>query len=138
MAGECSAAQFPAQVGRSAALAKSCYIGLAKGMGPVELSDHTPMLTSFAPASILAIVTHPVNKWLLCRIDRFGLATLLATTASMLLLGTVVAIAGIALTEEPASTSDALSRRSLEDGGWPALVTHTADRVVDALATRRL
>jgi predicted PurR-regulated permease PerM len=34
------------------------------------------------------------------------------------------------------ATYEGLSRRSLEEGGWPALVTHTADRVVDALATR--
>jgi len=32
------------------------------------------------------------------------------------------------------AASDTLNRRSLEEGGWPALVTHTADRVVDSLA----
>jgi predicted PurR-regulated permease PerM len=95
-----------------------------------------PFLTSFILASILAIVIHPANKWLGHRLHRFGLATLLTTFATVILLGAVLALAGIAISRELTATYDALSRRSLEEGGWPALVTNAADRVADAVATR--
>ena len=95
-----------------------------------------PFLTSFLLASILAIVINPANKWLSRRVHRLGLATFLTTFATVFLLGIILASAGFALAQELTTTYDGLSRRSLEEGGWPALVTHTADRVVDALATR--
>ena len=95
-----------------------------------------PFLTSFILAAILAIVINPVNRWLSRRIHRLGLATFLTTFATVLLLGTILGFAGFAITQELTATYDALSRRSLEEGGWPTLVTHTADRVVDVLATR--
>jgi len=95
-----------------------------------------PFLTSFILAAILAIVINPVNRWLSRRVHRLGLATFLTTFATVLLLGTILGFAGFAITQELTATYDALSRRSLEEGGWPTLVTHTADRVVDALATR--
>ena len=95
-----------------------------------------PFLTSFILASILAIVINPANKWLSRRVHRLGLATFFTTFAAVFLLGIILVFAGFALTQELTTTYDGLSRRSLEEGGWPALVTHTVDRVVDALATR--
>jgi predicted PurR-regulated permease PerM len=95
-----------------------------------------PFLTSFILASILAIVINPANKWLSRRVHRPGLATFFTTFATVFLLGLILAFAGLALTDELTTTYDGLSRRSLEEGGWPALVIHTADRVVAALATR--
>jgi predicted PurR-regulated permease PerM len=95
-----------------------------------------PFLTSFILASVVAIVINPANKWLGCRVHPPGLATFLTTFATVLVLGTILAFAGVALAQELTTTYDGLSRRSLEEGGWPALVTHTTDRVVDALATR--
>lgn len=103
---------------------------------PSLLQIAWPFLTSFILASILAIVINPANQWLGRRVHRLGLATFLTTFATVLLLGIILAFAGLAITRELTTTYDALSRRSLEEGGWPALVTHTADRVVDALATR--
>ncbi len=95
-----------------------------------------PFLTPFLLASILAIVINPANKWLGRRVHRLGLATFLTTFATVFVLGIILGFTGFALAEELTATYDGLSRRSLEEGGWPALVTHTADRVVDALATR--
>jgi predicted PurR-regulated permease PerM len=95
-----------------------------------------PFLTSFILASILAIVINPANRWLSRRVHRPGLATFFTTFATVFLLGIILAFAGLALARELTTTYDGLSRRSLEEGGWPALVTHTADRVVNALATR--
>jgi len=94
-----------------------------------------PFLTSFILASILAIVVNPVNKWLSGRVHPLGFATFLATFVTVLLLGTIVAVASFAFIQELTASYDALSRRSLQEGGWPALVTHTVDRFVDALAT---
>ena len=95
-----------------------------------------PFLTSFLLASILAIVINPANQWLNHRVHRPGLATLLITFATVFLLGIIVAFAGFVLSQELTASYNTLSQRSLEEGGWPALVTHSADRVVDILATR--
>jgi predicted PurR-regulated permease PerM len=103
---------------------------------PSLLQMAWPFLTSFLLASILAIVINPANKWLSRRVHPSGLATFLTTFTTVLLLGMIFGFAGLAITRELTTTYGALSRRSIEEGGWPALVTHTADRVVDALATR--
>ncbi len=103
---------------------------------PSLLQIAWPFLTSFILASILAIVINPANQWLSRRIRPFGFATFLTTFTTVLLLGIILAFAGLAITKELTTTYEALNRRSLEEGGWPALVTHTTDRVVDAVATR--
>jgi len=95
-----------------------------------------PFVTPFVLATIVAIVIHPVKERLALRIHRPGLATLLTTLATALLLAIVLTFAGFTLTHEATAAYDSLSRRSLEEGGWPALVTGTVDRVVDAVATR--
>ncbi len=103
---------------------------------PSLLQIAWPFLTSFMLASILAIVIHPMNQWLTRRIHLPGLATSLTTCATVLVLGAILTFVGLTLVQELSATYDALSRRSLEEGGWPTLVTHTTDRVVEALATR--
>ena len=103
---------------------------------PFLLQVAWPFLTSFILATVIAIVINPVKEWLSLRIHRPGLATLLTTVATIFVVGIIFAFAGFTITRELAAAYDALSRRSLEEGGWPALVTHTADRVVDALANR--
>ncbi len=103
---------------------------------PILLRIAWPFLTSFILASILAIVINPANKWLSRRVHRLGLATFFTTVATVFLLGIILTSTGFALAQELTDTYDGLSRRSLEEGGWPALVTHTVDRVVEALATR--
>ncbi len=95
-----------------------------------------PFVTSFILASVIAIVVYPVKEWLSRRFHRPGLATVVTTLATVSLLGSVLAVAGFTLTRELTSAYDTLSQRSLEQGGWPALVTETADRIVDAAATR--
>ena len=101
---------------------------------PFLLQVVWPFLTSFLLASLLAVVTHPVKEWLSRRIHRPGLATFLTTFATVIVVGTVFAFAGFTISRELTAAYDALSRQSLEEGGWPALVTHTSDRVVDALS----
>ncbi len=103
---------------------------------PLLVQIAWPFVTSFILASVIATVVHPVKVWLTRRFHRPGLATVVTTLATVFLLGIVLAIAGFTLTRELTSAYDTLSRRSLEQGGWPALVTETADRMVDAVATR--
>ena len=103
---------------------------------PLLLQITWPFLTSFILASVIAIVVYPVKEWLGVRIHRPGLATLLTTFATVSLLGILLAVLGLTITGELKSAYDTLSQRSLEQGGWPALVAETADRAVDALATR--
>lgn len=103
---------------------------------PFLLQIAWPFLTVFLLSSILAIVVNPANRWLLERIHRPALATFLTTFATVLIVGITLAVASVTITRELTAVYNALNRRSLEEGGWPALATHTADRVVDALATR--
>ncbi|MGO9096870.1 MAG: AI-2E family transporter [Bryobacteraceae bacterium] len=96
----------------------------------------SPFITSFILAAVIAIVMYPVKEWLSQRLHRPGLATFLTTFVTVSLLGILLALAGITLTRELTSAYNALSQRSLEQGGWPALVAGTTDRVAGALATR--
>jgi predicted PurR-regulated permease PerM len=103
---------------------------------PILLRIAWPFLTSFMIAAVIAIIVHPTKEWLSRKIRRPGLATFLITLAIVSLLGIFLTVAGFTLTGEITALYDALNQRSLEEGGWPALVTTTADRVVDALAKR--
>lgn len=94
-----------------------------------------PFLNSFILAAVLSIVMHPVKEWLSMRGRRPGLAALVTTLATVLVTGTILVVTGVKITDELTSGYNALSRQSLEEGGWPALVTHTADRAIDAVAT---
>ena len=93
-----------------------------------------PFLTSFILAAVLAIVVSPLQERLSRRVQRPGLTAFFITFATVFALGLIVAFTGVILTKELRAAYDTLNRRSLEEGGWPALVTHTADRVVDSLA----
>lgn len=95
-----------------------------------------PFLTPFILASILAIVVNPLKQRVAARIRRPGLATFITTLTAVLVWGGILALAGFALTKELARAYDAVSRRSLEEGGWAALVTRVIDSGLEALAAR--
>jgi predicted PurR-regulated permease PerM len=103
---------------------------------PFLLQIAKPFFTPFVLASVIAIVVYPAKERLALHFHRPGLATLVTTLATVCLLAIVLAVAGLTLTRELSSAYDALSRRSLEQGGWPALVAETTDKIVDAVATR--
>lgn len=110
-------------------------IGLA-ALLPLFVQITWPFLTPFLLASILAIAMNPAKSWLSRRTHRPGLAIFLITTATVLLLAVGLVFMGFAVTQELTSAYDAISRRSFEEGGWLALVNHTSDWVLDALASR--
>ncbi len=109
---------------------------LLLGTIPVLLLIAWPFFTAFILASVIAIIMNPVKEWLSRRIRRPTLATFLTTFTTVSVLGIFLTIAGVSITREVTNLYNALNQRSLEEGGWPALVTATVDRAVDVVATR--
>ena len=103
---------------------------------PILVQIAWPFLTATVLASIIAIIMNPVKEWLRVRLGRAGLATLLTTFATVSILGIILAVVGFTLTREVTTLYEEFSRNSLNEGDWPALITTTSDRIVDALATR--
>ena len=103
---------------------------------PILFQIAWPFSTSFILASIIAIVMNPAKEWLSRKLGRPALATALITFGTVSLLSAFFTIAGITIIREVRSAYNGLNLRSLEEGGWPALVAVTVDRAVEALATR--
>lgn len=103
---------------------------------PLLLQIAWPFFIPFFLAIILAIMLHPTKEWLTARTRRPGLASLLATFAAIVLLGILIAVVGLSLTEELTKAYNALNQRTLEEGGWPSLAARATDRVADVVATR--
>jgi predicted PurR-regulated permease PerM len=93
-----------------------------------------PFVTPLILAGALAMVMAPLHYRIRDRLRRPGLAALLTTLITVLLIVLPVGIVVFALTSELSDAVEWLNQRSVEEGGWPALVGHTADRVLDALA----
>ncbi len=93
-----------------------------------------PFLTPGLVAAVLAIVFYPANQRLVKLMKRPQLATACTTTIVVLGLGLLLILAGITLTNELRTSYEALNQRSLDQGGWPALVTQTADQLIGKLA----
>lgn len=94
-----------------------------------------PFLTSFILAAIICIVVNPLKEWLTVRTQRPVLATVLTTFSTLFVVGGVLTLVGFTITQELTTVYEELNSQSLQEGGWPALATHTADRVFDAVAT---
>jgi predicted PurR-regulated permease PerM len=94
-----------------------------------------PFITSLTLAAILAIVVGPVQDRLNRRVRSRAATAFVVTIGTVFALSLLVAFTTLVLTQELTAAYDALNRRSLEEGGWPALVTHTTDQVVDSLST---
>ena len=95
-----------------------------------------PFLSSFILASVLAIVISPLEEWLARLVKRRGLATFITTLLTVSVVGIISVLIGLVIIKELTVTYNALDLHSVEEGGWPALVTRTADRILDAVATR--
>ena len=94
-----------------------------------------PFASSFLLACLLAIVMHPVNGRISRRL-RPGTASLLTTLATVIVLGTTFSFVCVRVVKDAARVHHSLHQRSLEEGGWPAMITHRTDQIVEALATR--
>src|SRR5438132_6437975 len=102
-------------------------------LAPFAWQIARPFFTPLILAGMLAIVMAPVHDWLRRKLKRPGAAALLATLITVLLVIIPVGLVGFALTSELGDAVARLNEKSIEEGGWQALFSHTADRVLDAL-----
>ena len=102
---------------------------------PFLLQIVQPFLTAFILAAILAIVIHPVKERLRRHIRRPGLATFITTFTAVAVLSALIAFVGIRITQELERLYFEASFNTLDERGWPALVTKVSDHVVDRLST---
>jgi predicted PurR-regulated permease PerM len=95
-----------------------------------------PFIIPFTIAIIIATIMNPVQEWLNRKLHRRVAATLLTTLITVAVLGTVLTVVGFTLTTEITSLYKEFSESSLQEGGWPAMATTTADKIVDKLSSR--
>src|SRR4030095_604598 len=82
-----------------------------------------------------ATVVHPANKRLISRLRRPGLASLLTTSVTVVVLGAPLVFACITVVKGAKNSFDAATQHSSEDGA-PRTVSSATDRIVDLLAKR--
>jgi predicted PurR-regulated permease PerM len=95
-----------------------------------------PFVSALVLASMFAVMMHPVNRRLTDRLRRPGLASLITTLATVMVLGTTLAFVCVTAVQATRSAYKALSRHAPKEGGGPEVGKHTTDEVVDALAAR--
>jgi len=103
---------------------------------PFLLQIAWPFVSAFVLASVVATVLYPANSRLSRRLQRPGLASLLTTLATVIVLETIFGFVCVRVFKDAARVHHALNQRSLEQGGWPVMITHTSDRIVEAVAKR--
>ncbi len=104
---------------------------------PVLVMIALPFFTAFIVASVIAIMAHPAQERLARRLGgRPGLAALLTTLGTVLLLGAVLGGAGFTVTSRLTALYHEFGQSTLEEGGWPALAAASADRMIGAVAGR--
>ena len=95
-----------------------------------------PFASSLLLAVLLATVLHPANNRLSRRLRRPGLASLLTTLATVIVLEVIFGFVCYRVVKDAVKIQHALNQRSVDEGGWAAMVAHSTDRIADALATR--
>jgi len=90
-----------------------------------------PFLKPFAFAIILAVVFYPAHEHILrWNKRRVGSSALLSTLLVILLFGIPSCIIAVLAANEALEAAHYLSRRSVEEGGFPSLVMALADRPI--------
>jgi predicted PurR-regulated permease PerM len=95
-----------------------------------------PFVSSLILATLLATVLHPVNSRLSHSLRRPALASFLTTLGAVIMLEMVLAFVGFRVVKDATKIHHALNQRSVDEGGWSAMIAHSTDRIADALATR--
>ena len=95
-----------------------------------------PFVSSLMLATLLATVLHPVNNKLSRRLRRPALASLLTTLGAVIILEVVIGFVCFRVVKDAGKIHHALNQRSVEEGGWSAMIAHSTDRIADVLATR--
>src|SRR5271166_1362997 len=106
----------------------SVLLLIALGLSVVITSS---FLKPFAFAIILAVVSYPLHERLLrWNKRRVGSSALLSTLLLILLFAVPSFIIAVLAANEALSAAHYLSRRSVEEGGFPSLVMALADRPI--------
>ena len=95
-----------------------------------------PFASSLVLAVLLATVLGPANYRLIRILRRRGLASLLTTLATVIVMEVIFGFVCYRVVKDAMKIQHTLNQRSVEEGGWGAMVAHSTDRIADALATR--
>jgi predicted PurR-regulated permease PerM len=95
-----------------------------------------PFASSLVLALLLATMLHPANNRLSRRLGRPALASLLTTLTAVIVLEAIFAFVCFRVVKDAARIQHALNQRSADEGGWPAMMAHSTDRIADTLTTR--
>jgi predicted PurR-regulated permease PerM len=95
-----------------------------------------PFASSLVLALLLATVLHSTNSRLSRRLARPGLASLLTTLTAVIVLEVIFGFVGFRVVKDAAKIQHALNQRSVDEGGWAAMIDHSTDRIADTLAIR--
>src|SRR4030095_3880140 len=95
-----------------------------------------PFVSSLVLATMIATVVHPANKRLNTRLRRPGLASLLTTSVTVVVLGAPLVFACITVVKSAKSSYNAATHPSQEAGESSGGLSTATDRIVDLLAKR--
>jgi predicted PurR-regulated permease PerM len=94
-----------------------------------------PFASSLVLASMMAVILHPANSRLSRRLQRPGLASLLMTLATMIIVGTTVAFVCVTSVRSTQNAYKALQHHSVKQDSGRGQLIRTTDQIVDALAS---
>lgn len=87
-----------------------------------------PFATSFVLACVLGMMVDPLHERIGAKVRKPGLAAVLTTLLTLLLVVIPLSLVGFALTRELRIAYAKISQMSVEEGGWQALFSQTTDR----------
>src|SRR5262245_27969295 len=112
------------------------FLGLALAVLVLFLLDIAwPVASAMMLAAIVAVIMHPANVRLRRRL-RPRVASLVTTSATMLILGAVFTFICITAVKTTRTAYNTLKEQTHEEPVLPALIVSTTDRIADSLATR--
>jgi predicted PurR-regulated permease PerM len=92
-----------------------------------------PFGTSFVLACVLGMMVDPLHQKIGVKIRKPGLAALVCTLLTLLVVVIPLSLAGLALTRELRSAYAKFSQMSVDEGGWQALASQTTDRALSTI-----
>ena len=112
------------------------FLGVVLGVLILFLLDSAwPFASAIILASILAVMLQPANTRLRRRL-RPGLASLVITSATVLVLAAAFALICITAVKTTRTAYRTLREQTNEEAVLPTLIVRTTDRIVDSVATR--
>jgi predicted PurR-regulated permease PerM len=103
---------------------------------PLLFQIARPFITPFIIAAIIAVIMNPVQEWLSRKLRLRRAATILTTLVTVAVLGTIIAVVGLTLTNEATAVYQEFSESSHKEGGLPAQATAAFDKMVNTLSSR--